>query len=216
MKSRAGKTNNMHEVVDRIVRVALDEFNENSYEGATMRSIARRAGISLATIYKCFDSKQKLAVHLGNDIDDLMHTELQRQLGGVKGVENKIRKMTWFFLHYFETNDKYAWLAYITLNPVYFEILKEHHMTRRQTELFESILREGQQQGIVRQDVDIIAARRMYFSLIREIVIVWLYAKRGGHNYSLMDYVERIIDLTMAAVRVQPHNMPTNCPYATR
>jgi AcrR family transcriptional regulator len=135
------KTGNMREVVDKIVRVALDEFNETSYEGATMRSIAGRAGISLSTLYKCFDSKQTLAVRLGNDIDDLMHTELQRQLGGLQGVENKIRKMTWFFLHYFETNDKYAWLAYITLNPVYFEILKEHHMTRRQTELFENILK---------------------------------------------------------------------------
>ncbi len=209
------RLNSIHIVKDKIVAVALDEFNENSYEQATMRSIAKRAGISLATIYKCFKSKQELAVHLGKSIDVLMYTELQRQLGGVNGVENKIRKMTWFFLHYFEANDKYAWLAYITLNPVYFEILKEHHMTRRQTELFESIMREGQEQGCVRRDIDLIAARRMYFSLLREIVIVWLYAKRGGNAYSLVDYIEHVTDLVTAAIRMEKPAVPGNCPYVT-
>jgi AcrR family transcriptional regulator len=209
------KLDNMNAVKDKIIDVALDEFNENSYDQATMRSIARRAGISLSTIYKHFESKQDLAVHLGRGIDELMYSELQKQLGGVTGIENKIRKMTWFFLNYFEANDKYAWLVYMTLNPVYFLILKEHHLGRKQTELFESILREGQQQGYVRRDIDLISARRMYFSLIREIVIVWLYARRSGHPYCLVDYVDRVTDLVCAAIRLEKSILPANCPYVT-
>ncbi len=202
-------------VRDKIIAVALDEFNENSYEQATMRSIAGRAGISLATIYKCFESKRQLAVHLGSIIDELMCSELKRQLGGVKGIENKIRKMTWFYMNYLESNERYAWLSYITLYPVYFDILKEHHIGRGQTELFEGILREGQEQGYVRRDTDIIIARRAYFSLIREIVIVWLYAKRGGNIYTLVDYIEPATDLVTAAIRVQKPAVPVNCPYVT-
>jgi AcrR family transcriptional regulator len=44
-------------VVDRLVAAAADEVEEHAYDGITVRSIAKRAGVSPATAYTYFSSK---------------------------------------------------------------------------------------------------------------------------------------------------------------
>lgn len=48
------------EVRRRIVEEALKEFNESGYEGASIRSIARKSDTSVGNIYKYFKSKEAL------------------------------------------------------------------------------------------------------------------------------------------------------------
>jgi len=45
---------------DEILRAAYDLFLENGFHGASMRSIARRAGIALGGIYNHFSSKEEI------------------------------------------------------------------------------------------------------------------------------------------------------------
>jgi AcrR family transcriptional regulator len=48
------------EVVQRLVDAAADEARQNGYEGMTVRSAARRAGVAPATAYTYFASKDHL------------------------------------------------------------------------------------------------------------------------------------------------------------
>lgn len=48
------------EVRNRIIQEALREFNEKGYEGASMRSIAKKSNTSVGNIYKYFKSKEDL------------------------------------------------------------------------------------------------------------------------------------------------------------
>ncbi|MCM8710212.1 TetR/AcrR family transcriptional regulator [Clostridium sp. SYSU_GA19001] len=48
------------EVRNRIIEEALKEFNEKGYEGASIRTIAKRANTSVGNIYKYFESKEDL------------------------------------------------------------------------------------------------------------------------------------------------------------
>ncbi|MEG0775438.1 MAG: TetR/AcrR family transcriptional regulator [Clostridium sp.] len=52
------------EVRNRIVEEALIEFNEKGYEGASIRSIAKKSNTSVGNIYKYFKSKEDLYENL--------------------------------------------------------------------------------------------------------------------------------------------------------
>ncbi len=45
---------------ERILEAALAEFGSNGYKGTTTRTIAKRAGVNEVTIFRLFESKQKL------------------------------------------------------------------------------------------------------------------------------------------------------------
>lgn len=58
------------EVRNRIIQEALREFNEKGYEGASMRSIAKKSNTSVGNIYKYFKSKEDLHENIIGSIYD--------------------------------------------------------------------------------------------------------------------------------------------------
>jgi AcrR family transcriptional regulator len=58
--TRRRVTTKQAEVVQRLVDAAADEARENGYEGMTVRSASRRAGVAPATAYTYFASKDHL------------------------------------------------------------------------------------------------------------------------------------------------------------
>jgi len=48
------------EIKKRIVLAALNEFNEKGFSGASVKQIARNAGVAIGNIYRYFDSKDEL------------------------------------------------------------------------------------------------------------------------------------------------------------
>jgi AcrR family transcriptional regulator len=58
--TRRRLTSRQAEAVDRLVEAAVEEAREGGYESATVRGAARRAGVSPATAYTFFASKDHL------------------------------------------------------------------------------------------------------------------------------------------------------------
>lgn len=69
---------------DPVLRAALDEFVHIGYHGATVRSIAARAGLSVPGIYHHYDSKQQMlmAIERYTMADLLARAEAARAEGG--------------------------------------------------------------------------------------------------------------------------------------
>ena len=91
-----------------IVEAAREVFAEQGYAGASMEEIARRAGITKATLYDHFSSKQ--ALHLW--LLDRQREELNRigreQMSGAGTLEERVaRTFDAFFRHVNE--QPYAW-----------------------------------------------------------------------------------------------------------
>ncbi|MCX6007400.1 MAG: TetR/AcrR family transcriptional regulator [Chloroflexi bacterium] len=207
--------NTEKEIKRKLIAAAMDEFYEASFDEATMRSISKRTGFSSATVYKYFDSKHKLAMVLGAQIIERYNGEIELHLKGIEGTRNKVRKIAWYYFHHFQENEKEAWICYVTLAPVYYREL-QHQMesfVTAQAEFFERILREGQKAGDIRPDVNIRAARAMFFGSLREFVTRWLYRKRQGDKSALEDYFEPFANLFLSSIEARP-DVKINCPYA--
>jgi len=207
--------NTEHEIKRKLIAAAMDEFYEASFDEATMRSISKRTGFSSATVYKYFESKHQLAMVLGSEIIERYNGEIELHLKGIEGTRNKIRKIAWYYFHHFQENEREAWICYVTMAPVYYRELQYQMQSfvTAQANSFESMLREGQQAGDIRADVNVRAARAMFFGSLREFVTRWLYRKRQGDTSALLDYFEPFANLFLSSIESKPA-VAVNCPYA--
>lgn len=85
--------------LDPVLGAAVDAFNEVGYHGATVRDIARRAGLSVAGIYHHHSGKQEMLVALlATTMDELMwRNSAARDAGGDDPVArfcNQVRTLT--------------------------------------------------------------------------------------------------------------------------
>ena len=49
---------------DRVLRAALEEFAENGFENTSIQQIAKKAQISVGSIYKYFQNKESLFTYI--------------------------------------------------------------------------------------------------------------------------------------------------------
>jgi AcrR family transcriptional regulator len=62
--TRRHLTQRQAEIVERLSAAALEELGECSYEGLSIRNVARRAGVAPATAYTYFSSKDHLLAEI--------------------------------------------------------------------------------------------------------------------------------------------------------
>ncbi len=84
------------EVRNRIFEAALREFKEKGYEGASMREIAKDAGLSVGNLYRYFENKEKLFYAI------------------IGPVYNRLIDLTKDCFHYKLTHDESSFLDYLT------------------------------------------------------------------------------------------------------
>lgn len=70
---------------------ALEAFYEKGYHGASIRDIAARAGIGLATLFHHFGSKSAILDRVMNRAVDQLHDELESQLRNVESPRERLR-----------------------------------------------------------------------------------------------------------------------------
>lgn len=137
----------------RIEAAVLELFSQREFHRVSLIEIARGANVSLQTLYKYYGSKERL---LFDSLDTWFSKLSGRMLDHLQGIEtfkDKLRKVFWVSLDFFEQNPK---VGQLLLSSVYINTWKQTE-TFRQTELmsvFMQVLREGRQKGILTDEVD--------------------------------------------------------------
>lgn len=105
---------------EQILTVAVDEFAEHGYAGASMVTIATRAGISKTLIYQYFGSKDGLYLaclsHVAESLLDRLAVARSEEIDSDESVVSRIRTLG----HIFEALEpqRHAWrLLYDTSMP---------------------------------------------------------------------------------------------------
>jgi AcrR family transcriptional regulator len=88
----------------RILTRALAVFRERGFEAATMREIARAAGVAVGAAYYYFDSKDALVMAFYEQAQDEMAPALERILTESRSFEQRIRGIVDQKLEYFAPN----------------------------------------------------------------------------------------------------------------
>lgn len=77
--------------LSEIIDFATEVFADKGYEGASMRDLSRRSGISLAGLYYYFESKEKLLYFIQKHTFNTIIDRLRERLADVTDPEERVR-----------------------------------------------------------------------------------------------------------------------------
>lgn len=206
MRQNAGKANLIIEAAEAI-------FVEKGFHKATMREIARAAGLGLGTIYEYFTDKESLLSAIPEYKMAELLNGLREHLQGICGTFNKLRKLTWFTLCYYEANPNFVSFIYLIMKPHRGWIDSPgNRLVQEYTRIISDILKEGQQEGIVRTDIDVRLMRIVYLGSLERLAISWLLR---GKPASLISAYDDFTELVIAALVNQEATMAlaADCPF---
>jgi TetR/AcrR family fatty acid metabolism transcriptional regulator len=190
------KVNNMNPESDRRKRVltsAIKVFGEKGFKNATISEIAKEAGVGDATIYEYFDNKEALLLSIPLESTKDMIAEINYHMIGIKGTFNKLRKFVWWWLNYLQENPGYGVIVLLELKVSKNYMQTEGYEKAREFyQIILDILKEGQDAGVIKKEVNIYLARSVIIGSLEHNIIRWLLKDR---KYSLLQYADELVDL---------------------
>lgn len=168
-KKRTIQTENKKQL---ILKVATEVFAEKGFNEATISQIAQEAKIAEGSIYDYFKNKEDLLFSIPEERMENFLSGIHESLEGVKGALNKIRKIIWYHLNFYEKNKDYVviLLQNIQKNPR-FNSTRAYRLIREFSKLVVQIIEEGKKEGLIRTDIDSRLLRDAILGAIEHITI---------------------------------------------
>lgn len=180
MAENKAKDERVREIIDAMI----DEILENGYEGATMNSIAKRAGLSKGGVYHHFGNKFEILLAA----NEVIFMPIMSLAESCMKEDNPVRTLSDFIEGYFEywnSNGKGIAFTFLTMSKLvmnsddsgYFDGYIEEY-----GEFFSKIYEKGIENGIFRN----INADDYAYSLIAVMDYscgVMAASKKYGHEY---------------------------------
>lgn len=134
---------------------------------SSMSDIAGIAKVPYGSIYQYFNGKEDLLYSIAGVRLKKALLLLNEQLEGIEDPVSRLRKMIWFGLHYNDTHRRYARL--LLMECRYSKSFYQHEtyaFIRQYAGIFLSILKEGAETHLFRDDIDMRIVRDIVFGLL--------------------------------------------------
>lgn len=185
----------------QIIRAATKIFAHDGYYNARVSDIAKEAGIAHGTVYLYFDSKEELLITIFDEqmaeLVSYVRTEVEKE----KGAFEKLHRMITIQMQLIETNRELTELLLIEFrhSSKFFED-SSLDRTLDYIKLIGDVLKEGIDEGIIREDVDVSTAATMLFCSIEGIVTRWILEDA---QYSLEETANTVMEIFLDGIRTQ-------------
>jgi TetR/AcrR family transcriptional regulator, fatty acid metabolism regulator protein len=186
---------------DRIIESALRIFAEKGFQDATISEISKAAGVSDATVYEYFKSKEELLFAIPEEITENSIRETQKVLPYLRGAESKLRAIVQGYVATYETNPQYANLIMLQLKSNRnFLKTKAYKVVRSAAQMLLACIKEGIEDGTFKKDIDPFLVRSMILGTIEHICT---RMHLMGAPSNLMGHVDPLMDLILEGIKVQ-------------
>ena len=180
----------------RIEQAVLDTFSQREFHRVGLIEIARAANVSLQTIYKYYGGKEAL---LFSSLDSWLGKLAARMIDHLQGIEDykeKLRKVMWVTLDFFEKNPK---VAQLIMSSVYVNTWRKQE-TYRNPQLFGAFLKvlsEGRVRGILNDQVDEKILLDYVFGVMGRLVQMYIHR---GQKESLTRRANVLFEMLWRAI----------------
>ncbi|SEM29336.1 transcriptional regulator, TetR family [Syntrophus gentianae] len=183
----------------QIIEAAIEVFGNNSFKEASISEIAQRAKIAEGTIYQYFKNKEDLFFSIPAEMIEEFWDELDLHLQGIHDSFNKMSKFVWFYLYHFKMNPAYARSMMLEMRvSKNFSKSKTHDKVVWIYERVLEIIKEGQEEGLIRKDVEGYAIREMLMGMLEARLTRWLLK---DEKFDLMENYGEICDLIFNGIK---------------
>jgi AcrR family transcriptional regulator len=194
---------------DRIMDAALRIFAEKNFQEATISEISKEAGVSEATIYEYFGTKEDLLFAIPEKISNDTFEESESVLPYIKDVEGRMRAIMFSYIQLYESNPDYSALVLLQLmSNKRFRQTAAHEAIRRSAHRLLDCIREGIANGTFRSDADAYLIRSMLMGTIEHLFIHWHMQGMPKQEKSIMEMLDPFIEIVLDGIRAknqEPH-----------
>ena len=167
------------EVQKRLEAAVLEIFSTSDFHKASIRDIADRAGVSFTTIYKHFGSKERLLFAFVNIWMSHLTDRIEDHLNGIEDLKEKLRKVFWLHLDYYERHEGLGRILFMTL-PMKTWMADATFDQKKRVDLIIEVLRNGQRQGIINPHVRAGNLLDFMLGFIQRTFFMWIIRGKQG------------------------------------
>lgn len=154
---------------ERIENAALDLFAERPVHEVRLQEVAKNARASLQTIYRHYGDKQAVLDACVLRWANQLAQRMSDHLVGIETYKDRLRKVFWVVLDFFEQHPK---VANMILGSVYPGAMRRD-VTREQrqlTNLFLEVLADGRARGILNDQVSEVILLDYFYGVLARLL----------------------------------------------
>jgi TetR/AcrR family fatty acid metabolism transcriptional regulator len=196
---------------DRIMDAALHIFAEKGFQNATITEISKEAGVSEATIYEYFGTKEDLLFAIPEKISNETFDQSSKVLPFIKNVEGRMRATLLSYFQLYQSNPHYSALVLLQLmSNKRFRQTPAHAAIRRSAHRLLDCIREGIADGTFKKDANAYLIRSMLMGTIEHLFIHWHMQGMPKRKTSIMDMLDPFIEIVLDGIRTKKENAGLN------
>ena len=132
----------------KIVNAMRELLEKRNFETITISEIAAKAGVTEGLLYKYFKDKRELLHHVLKEHYDYFLLQIDRDLKGITGALNKIRKIIWSSIDRYANHRVFARIIMLEVrgSETYFKS-EAYQRVRQFNRLLLDIIEEGVKAG---------------------------------------------------------------------
>jgi TetR/AcrR family transcriptional regulator, fatty acid metabolism regulator protein len=180
---------------EKILKAAERIFARKGFQETTISDVAQEAGVSDATIYEYFTSKEELLFSIPGETARKGKEVIELHLKYIRGAANKIRAVVYHYLDFYQKEPDYASVAMLILkqNRKFLET-KAYQDVREMSRLIIQVIEEGAASGEFKPHTDPYLVRSMILGTIEHMVIRSVLL---GKPENLLEWVDPLTDLLL-------------------
>ena len=189
---------------DRIMDAALRVFAEKTFQEATISEISKVSGVSEATIYEYFGTKEDLLFAIPEKITNDTLARSQLVLPFIKDVEGRMRAILQSYIQLYQNNPHYSALVLLQLmSNKRFRQTSAHELIRLSAHGLLDCIRDGIADGTFRKNADAYLIRSMLMGTIEHLFIHWHMQGMPKREKSLIDMLDPFLEIVLSGIRAK-------------
>ncbi|GAA5233088.1 TetR/AcrR family transcriptional regulator [Verticiella sediminum] len=176
----------------RLDPVVLAMFASTDFHGVDMRSIAREAAMSFATIYRYFQNKEKLLFWFIARWLQPLNEAAQRAIETSKPLRERLLDRLEVHLRFYEANPQVGRIIFLTV-PLQRWMQDETFAYGEPVKSLLAAISAGQESGELRKDVPAVTIFDAYMAMFNRTFLMWEYRGRKTSLLSQRDHIFHIL-----------------------
>lgn len=187
----------------RLEKAVLEIFSESDFHKANIRDVAQKAGVSFTTIYKHYGSKERLVFSFVDIWLGKLTERITDHLQGIEDLKEKMRKVYWLQLDYYERHPGLGKILFMTL-PMQTWMSDQTFRQKRMINLYLEVLKKGQAEGILNPQVRAGVLLDFMLGSVQRAFFMWV---SRGQQQSLAGQSQVLFDMVWRAI-ARPSDNP--------
>ncbi|QKS71988.1 TetR/AcrR family transcriptional regulator [Paenalkalicoccus suaedae] len=168
---------------DKIIDAAVKVIAKNGYHHSQVSKIAKEAGVADGTIYLYFKNKEDILISLFEEKMGSFVGHIKETMEKEESTKQKLFILIEMHLKQLEKDHDLALVTQLELRQSNISIrLRVNEVLKGYLKLIDSVILEGQENGLFDTDLDVRIVRQLIFGAIDEVVTNWVMK---DHRYEL-------------------------------